>query len=287
MTKFICILVVVITLLAGCSSPQSSVLYEDTENTAEITSSALATLEITDTPSPTFSPTASPSPTATPKPLLLEGVKIGIDPGHQASGNSNLEQVSPYYDKQKTKVSLGATGTESGVREHIFNLELSLMLQKALEEEGAIVVMTRTTDDVNISNKQRAQMMNDAECDFWIRIHANYSSKDYAAGICMLTPRKRSVSTEIYETSRLLSALIQQSVISATGAKDNGLQYRGDITGFNWSRIPVTLIECGYLSNAKEDLLLQSEEYKSLLVEGIVQGMIDYVNGEDIPEKYS
>ena len=287
MKKFICLLIITTILFSGCSKNllPAEEAYDDTTSPSD-TQTPSPTQTPTATPSPTASPSPSPSPTPTPEPKYLEGCVIGIDPGHQNHENSDLEQVSPYYAKDKIKVSLGAKGIESGVREYIFNLEISLLLKDALEAQGAEVFMTRETNDVDISNKERAQMVKEAGCDIWIRIHANYSGDREKTGICMLSPKKRSVSTNIYETSRLLSGLIQKRVIEATGASDHGLSYRGDITGFNWSRIPVTLIECGYLSNAEEDLLLQTEEYKLILVVGIVHGMIDYFTNEPMPEEY-
>lgn len=285
MKRFFFIILFGIMLLTSCSlgSSVSDTTTSKFVSTLALTSPPTQTPQATASPSPTASPTASPAP----KSLYLQGYKIGIDPGHQDHQNSNLESVSPYYDKQKIKVSLGAKGIESGVREYIFNLEISFMLKEALEAQGAEVFMTREKHDVDISNQARARMVKEADCDIWIRVHANYSSDREKQGICMLTPKKRSVSTQIYEQSKILSGLIQQGVIQETGAFDHGLSYRSAITGFNWSRIPVTLIECGYMSNKDEDLLLQTEEYKLIIVEGIVQGMIDYFNNEPMPEIYN
>ena len=285
MKKIICLLITIAIFSSGCSGSR---LTEESAHTETTAPTRTQTPSPTPTDIPTAAPTATaaPSPTPTPEPLYLKGCVIGIDPGHQDHSNHNTESVSPYYSKDKIKVSLGAKGIESGVREYIFNLEISLLLKDALEAQGAEVFMTRQTNDVDISNQERARMVKEADCDIWIRIHANYSSDREKTGISMLTPKYRSVSTGIYEQSRLLSGLVQRGVIGAAGAFDHGLSYRGDITGFNWSRIPVTLIECGYLSNAEEDLLLQSEEYKLLIVGGIVQGMIDYFGGESMPEEY-
>ena len=289
--KHIIIIFAIILLLCSCSVFNNSeespnILPADikNENIAPTNTSILETR----TPNPTLSktPTASPSPTPTPEPQLLLGHKIGIDPGHQNHENKEMESVSPYYYKEKKKVSLGTKGVASNVREYAFNLEISLLLKDALEKQGAEVYMTRTENAVNISNQERALMMNELKCDFWIRIHANYNDDDTKTGISTLTPKKGCVSTHIYETSKLLSGLIQKCVIEQTEAYDHGLSYRGNITGFNWSRIPVTLIECGYMSNADEDLLLQTNYYQTLLVNGIVEGMIQYLNGEEFPSEY-
>ena len=283
MKKFIYVMITIMLLLCGCTKSDVPAAPSFTP-----TPSPAATPEPSPTQVPAPSETPSPTPTAspTPVPLYLEGYKIGIDPGHQDHSNHDQEFVSPYYYKGKNKVSLGAKGIKSGVREYIFNLEISFLLEQALKAQGAEVFMTRLSNDVDISNKERALMVDEAGCDIWIRIHANYSDDREKTGICMLTPKQKSVGPDIYEPSKVLSGLILKHVIELTEAPDHGISYRGDITGFNWSKIPVTLIECGYLSNKNEDLLLQTEEYKLIIVEGIVQGMIDYFSGQPMPEEY-
>ena len=93
-----------------------------------------------------------------PKPL--SGVKIGIDPGHQAKGNNQKETVAPNSKKTKPKVSSGTAGVKTRIPEYKTVLEISLKLREALEAQGAEVYMTRETHDVNISNQERAKMMN-------------------------------------------------------------------------------------------------------------------------------
>jgi N-acetylmuramoyl-L-alanine amidase len=44
----------------------------------------------------------------------------------------------------------------------------------------------------------------------------------------------------------------------------------------NWSRTPALLIEMGYMSNAREDVLLSTPSYQMKLAAGIYEGIAEY-----------
>lgn len=98
---------------------------------------------------------------------------IVIDPGHQTKGDSSKEPIGPGATETKAKVTTGATGISTKQKESELALKVALLLEKALKEEGYNVIMTRTTNNVNISNKERAMIANNAEADAFLRIHAD------------------------------------------------------------------------------------------------------------------
>ena len=98
---------------------------------------------------------------------------IVIDPGHQAKGDSSKEPIGPGATETKAKVTTGATGISTKQKESELVFEVSLLLEKALKQQGYNVIMTRTTNNVNISNQERATIANNANADAFIRIHAD------------------------------------------------------------------------------------------------------------------
>ena len=98
---------------------------------------------------------------------------IVIDPGHQAKGDSSKESIGPGASETKAKVTTGATGIYTKQKESELALKVALLLEKELKQEGYNVIMTRKTNNINISNSQRAKIANNAKADAFIRIHAD------------------------------------------------------------------------------------------------------------------
>ncbi len=206
--------------------------------------------------------------------LPLSGIKIGIDPGHQQTANSERETIAPDSNEKKAKVSSGTRGVSSGVPEYIVNLDVSNQLKAVLTELGAEVLMTRETNDIDISNQQRAIMMNEWGADLVLRIHCNGSTntKDNGAGMYV---RKTGAK---FEESAELAQYLLDAVCITSGARRCGIFKRDTYTGLNWSEVPCVLVEMGYMSNPEEDIKLNDPEYQSLLVEGLARGIIEYIN---------
>ena len=123
-------------------------------------------------------------------------MKIGIDPGHQAHGNSQKEAVAPGSREKKAKVSSGTDGVVTDIPEYITVLEISFQLRDALLAEGAEVYMTREEHDVDISNQERAKMMNDLGCDLVLRIHCDGADSSRANGIGLYVNESFPISEE-------------------------------------------------------------------------------------------
>lgn len=228
-------------------------------------------------------PDAAPAPVPSVVMKLVEeakplaGIKIGIDPGHQAKGNNQKETVAPNSKKTKPKVSSGTSGVKTHIPEYKTVLEISLKLREALELKGAEVYMTRETHDVNISNQERAKMMNGYGVDLVLRIHCDGVDNHSKHGIALYCSRSNSIAAESY---RACEAILP-AVCEATGAKNNGIVSNDNYTGQNWSTVPCLMVECGFASNPDEDVLLNSEDYQWLLAKGLTQGIIDYIEARD------
>jgi N-acetylmuramoyl-L-alanine amidase len=184
---------------------------------------------------------------------------VVIDPGHQARGDYTLEPIGPGSSTRKPKVSSGTRGVVTGTPESQLVLAVSLMVRDELERRGVQVIMTRTTQNVNISNIERTLIANRAGADLYLRVHADGHSDSRAHGIHTMYPAVISGWTDdIAVPSRRAAELIQTALIAATGAHDRGIDARSDMTGFNWSDVPAVIPEIGFMTNPAETVCSRS-----------------------------
>lgn len=203
---------------------------------------------------------------------------ICIDAGHQRYGNNALEAIGPGSSTRKPKVTSGTEGKYTHKAESEVNLETAMKLKNILISRGYKVVMVRESQDVNISNIQRAEIANKSNADLAIRIHCDGSGNSALHGYFILTPSSSNkfLPSSIVNSSLRLTKCLLPAIQKTTGATNRGASYRDNLTGTNWSKVPTVLVEMGEMSNKQEDYALSTPAYQEKMALGMANGIDDY-----------
>ena len=164
------------------------------------------------------------------------------------------------------------------IYEKDINLEICKKLQNILENEGAIVYLTRYGDyDLSKSYtgsrkksdlNNRAKIINDSKADLYISIHLNSISSSTWSGAQVFYD---DVNEKNYDLALLMQDQLKKDLKTTREVKEIStmLMNRKII-------IPGILIEAGFLSNPNDRYLLQKADYQYKIVESIKKGIIKY-----------
>lgn len=205
------------------------------------------------------------------------GKLIVLDPGHSNVVTGNTEPLGPGSGEMKAADSAGTHGTTSGLTEIQLNFQIATKLKAELEARGYTVLMTRYDNVTAISCSERAKIANDAGADAFIRIHADGSESSSSSGamaIC-ITP-SNPYTAETYNSSRALSDAVLNAYVASTGFSSRGVWETDTMTGNNWSTVPCTLLEMGFMTNPNEDSLMADTAFQDKMVTGIANGIDNY-----------
>lgn len=208
-----------------------------------------------------------------------DGPLIAIDPGHQGPGQdmSGVEPNGPGSDIMKARLATGTSGCVSGLDEYELDLDVSLKLRDELIKRGYRVIMTRETHDIDISNIERCQVANEAGADILLRIHANGSEDSSVSGALTAAPSASNpYVSDIYESCVKLADDLINAYCETTGLYNRGIWITDDMTGINWSDMPVTILEMGFMTNPGDDAYMADAANQDIMVQGIANGVDVY-----------
>ena len=200
-----------------------------------------------------------------------------LDAANQAVVNAEQSAIGPDSEVTKHGASTGNVGTTLGTKESELNLSYAKLLKTELESRGYQVLLTRDTDEINLSNKDRAELANDSEATVYVRIQMNFSENSSLAGVmavCM--PEDSTFNGDLHADSYRLATYLIQGVLDKTACTNQGIYETDQMTSINWSEKPVALIKLGYLSNAEEESKLVDPDYQSEIVKGLADGLDAY-----------
>lgn len=177
----------------------------------------------------------------------------------------------------------GATGLDGSIESDL-NLSIVLKLQNLLESSNCTVILTRSDEngiyeadsntirEKKISDmKNRVNIANNSNAEIFVSIHMNKLEQTQYSGWQTFYKNQDEKSRQIAERIQLsLNNFIK---------KTNSREIKS-ISGIYLTKnveIPLVLVECGFLSNAEENKLLQTDSYQNELAWSIYIGLMDYL----------
>ncbi len=214
----------------------------------------------------------------------LHGVKVCIDPGHQALPVYG-GRVYQYPGSDKL-VSGGnstmAQGNKTQRKESVAVLEISYHLCRLLREAGAEVVMTRWEEEASVTNMERAEYANAQNADYFLRIHLNNSSDHTQNGVYVYGPSRSPYARSLMpiERYRDTAQTIADEMVASTRVRGGCVRMSDQFVGSNYAKMVTFLIECGFLSTPANDWILTTSDYQIKIARGIVNGLVRVVRGD-------
>lgn len=272
----IAILLIIVLVLVAFILSDKRIVISDSSNNEQTTESVNETATEVSIFDPSVAGYTEEKTSALAKNIQNNKI-IVIDAGHQSHGNSDQEPIGPGSSETKAKVSSGTSGVSTGIPEYEVNLQIAQKLNTELTKRGYSVTMVRNTNDVDISNAERAEVANSLNADAFLRIHCNGDYNRSVKGtLTMCQTADNPYCGQFYEKSRKLSDCILVEICANTGSQNRGVIETDTMSGINWCQVPVTIIETGFMSNPDEDKLLSDEAYQLKIVKGIADGLDNY-----------
>lgn len=173
----------------------------------------------------------------------------------------------------------GVSGITTGVKESELNLDIARKLKTKFDKSGAKTVMTRKTEAglYGIYSKgfkrrdmqKRKQITLNAKADVFVSIHLNYYS----------SPSRRGAQVFYKidgEESKSLADIVQAELNIGKEYERDYTALAGDYYVLNEADCAAILCECGFLSNAEDEKLLLTDEYRTEIAEKIFNGIEKY-----------
>ena len=210
---------------------------------------------------------------------LLRAVSVNVDP-ESPDMTLNISKVrtgrnADYFillDPGHGGTDPGAIHIPSGVKEVDVIKPIQRLLESRLIAMGYRVQKTNDTEDSYKTLSERAAISNSLKPDVFISIHANIADSSAAKGLEVYYCTSPSMEPNQKEFGQMVINAIERSI----GEKTRGLKMEKYYVLKN-TTAPAILIETGFLSNAAERAKLLTPEYQSKIVDGIINGIEDFL----------
>ena len=200
----------------------------------------------------------------------LNGFIVCLDPGHTS------------------ETSQGTASRDGRLTERHVNWVVAQRLKALLEEAGAAVVLTKTSEGQIVANRRRAEIANAAHADLLLRLHCDSGEQ---SGLATYYPDRQGrrfgatgPSPAVIAASRRAARVFQPAVIAALRGSERDAGIKGDsqtgvggrqgaLTGSIFSRVPALTVEMCVLTNAHDYRFIRTPSGQQEMAEALLAGI--------------
>jgi len=205
----------------------------------------------------------------------LHGKTICIDPGHPSEVGRGTR---------------GKTLTEIQVV-----WDMALLMQAQLKKMGAKVVLTKSSRDQMVKNRDRSAIANKAKADLMVRLHCDAAS---GSGFATYYPTQQGTSQgktgpshELLNRIAPIAKRFHTSLANSMAGRLGTLGLKSDLktavggrqgalTGSIFSEVPVLLVELVVLTNPKDEALMKKPDFKRKYAAALAKAIADSVGNQ-------
>ena len=200
----------------------------------------------------------------------------------------NAQEVGAFSTQMRIVVDAGhggidggVTGIKTGVKESDLNLSIAFLLKEELEDKGFEVILTRKTEGGLYGTtakgfkkrdmQKRKECVEEAQPQMLISVHQNfYPSHSTRGAQVFYSPKSEGSKAFAEGVQTSLNTLYSSQKVKGRGCKE------GEFFMLECYPCPSVIVECGFLSNAKDEALLVTKSWQTAVAQAVAGGVLAY-----------
>ena len=204
---------------------------------------------------------------------------IGSLPEDNSLNSQRPEVIVIDAGNQETGAKQAAwaeTATNSSVQENSLNFKIAQKIKEKLEENGYIAIINT---DININSEYMARLANQIKADAMVSICFGSAARKKRNGTTVYcsTRNNQNIKKKKYLINKLLAKNILEAYTKETGFNGSGVKESDNYPSINCCKIPMAIIEMGYITNKKDYNKMNNSGFQDKMAEGIVNGIKGYL----------
>ncbi len=200
---------------------------------------------------------------------------IGSLPEDNSLNSQRPEVIVIDAGNQENQEALAETATNSSIQETSLNFKIAQKIKEKLEENGYIAIINT---DININGEYMAGLANQIKADAMVSICFGSAArkKRNGATVYCSTRDNQNIKKKKYLRNKLLAKNIFEAYTKETGFNGRGVKESDNYPSINCCKIPMAIIEMGYITNKKDYNKMNNSNFQDKMAEGIVNGIKGY-----------